>query len=147
MKDYFKAIPASYVIFKKGDKVLLQKRANTGYYDGYYSLPAGHFEGNETAKDVATREAKEEVGVKIDPKDLRLVHISHRKSPIPVNHERMDLFFEIDRWEGEPTNAEPHKHEEIRWFPLDSLPDNMVPEVKQAIEKSQIGEVYGEFGF
>lgn len=147
MKDYFKVTPASYVIFKKDGKILLLKRANTGYYDGNYSLPAGHFDGNETAKSVAVREIQEEVGLQIDPKDLKLIHVSHRKSPIPIGHERMDLFFEINRWEGEPINAEPHKHEEIRWFSADNLPKNIVPEVKQAIEKSLSGETYGDFGF
>jgi 8-oxo-dGTP diphosphatase len=91
VKERFKLTPAAYVIFKKGDQVLLLKRAKTGYYDGYYSLPAGHFDGGETAKDVAVREVSEEVGLTIRPEDLKLVHVSHRKSPIPVNHERMDI--------------------------------------------------------
>lgn len=147
MKDYFKVTPASYVIFKKDGRVLLLKRSNTGYYDGSYSLPAGHFDGNETAKNVAVREVKEEVGLKIDPQDLKLVHVSHRKSPVPIDHERMDLFFQISKWQGEPVNAEVHKHEEVKWFPIDNLPENMVPEVRQAVEKSISGETYGEFGF
>ena len=147
MKNYFKVTPASYLVFEKNGEILLLKRTNTGYYDGNYSLPAGHFESDETAKDVAVREAKEEVGVKISPKDLELVHVSHRKSPIPIDHERMDLFFMVKHWKGELINAEPHKHEEIRWFPMDSLPLNMVPEVRQAVTKIINGERYGDFGF
>lgn len=147
MKDYFKVTPASYVIFQKGGQILLLKRANTGYYDGNYSLPAGHFDGDETAKAVAVREVEEEVGLKIRPEDLELAHVSHRKSPIPIDHERLDLFFKVRHWKGEPVNAEPHKHEEIKWFPIDNLPENMVPEVRQAIIKFLSGELYGEVGF
>src|SRR5689334_20765410 len=131
MKDYFKVTPASYVIFEKDGKILLLKRMNTGYHDGKYSLPAGHFDGNETAKDVAVREVKEEVGLNIRPEDLDLVHVSHRKSPEPLDHERMDLFFRVKSWKGEPINAEPHKHKEIKWFDLKKLPHNIVPEVRQ----------------
>lgn len=147
MKDYFKVTPASYVIFEKDNKILLLKRANTGYYDGYYSLPAGHFDGNESAKDVAVREVEEEVGLKIKPEDLKLIHVSHRKSPIPIDHERMDLFFQVARWEGEPINNEANKHEEVTWLPLNNLPKNIVPEVRQAIIKLLSGEIYGDFGF
>lgn len=147
MKNYFKLTPASYVIFEKAGKVLLLKRANTGYYDGSWSLPAGHFEGGESARDVAVREAKEEVGLAILSKNLELVHISHRRSSIPENHERIDLFFRIKRWEGEPINAEPHKHGEIKWFPLKKLPKNMVPEVRKAIDNIAKGMFYSEFGF
>jgi len=74
MKDYFKIIPAAYVVFRKGPEILLLRRANTGYLDGSYSLPAGHFEGDESASNVAAREAKEEVGIQVDPKKLRLIH-------------------------------------------------------------------------
>lgn len=147
MKNYFKVTPASYVIFEKNGEVLLLKRANTGYYDGYYSLPAGHFEGNETAKDVACREVMEEVGLKITPEQLELVHLSHRRSPIPVAHERIDLFFKARGWEGEPKNAEPHKHGEVKWFAANKLPKQIVPEVKQALSKFLEGENYGDFGF
>lgn len=147
MKDYFKVTPASYVIFEKDGKILLLKRANTGYNDGNYSLPAGHFDGNETAKEVAVREVKEEVGIDIKSENLQLVHISHRKSPVPIDHERMDLFFRIKKWQGEPVNAEPHKHEEIKWFEIKKLPDNMVPEVRSAITQAYKNEIYGEIGF
>ena len=147
LDKYIKIIVASYVIFEKGGHILLLKRENTGYFDGFYSLPAGHLDGNETAKEAAVREVKEEVGLNIKPKDLVLVHTSHRKSPIPVDHERIDLFFKIAKWNGEPSNNEPHKHAEIKWFPLSGLPKKMVPEVKQAITKAYKGEIYGDFGF
>jgi hypothetical protein len=42
---------------------------------------------------------------------------------------------------------EPHKASELRWVSLDALPDDMVPYVRQAIERWRRGELYGESGW
>jgi len=89
------------------------------------------------------REAQEEAGIKIDAKDLRMVHVIHRKS----KEERIDFFFTTDSWQGEITNKEPHKCDDLSWFALENLPTNIVPEVRQALEQWQKGEVYSEFGW
>lgn len=147
MKKYFELIPAAYVIFRKDDQILLVRRSKTGYFDGSYSLPAGHFDGGEPAMGVAIREAKEEVGVDINPRDLRLVHTLHRASDIPIKHERIDLFFETRKWAGELTNKEPHKCDELRWVKIDKLPSKIVPEVKQVLQKIVAGVIYSELNF
>lgn len=45
LDERHKVVPAVYAVFRDGDRLLLLRRANTGYYDGYYSLPAGHVGG------------------------------------------------------------------------------------------------------
>ena len=30
--------------------------------------------------------------------------------------------FLVTRWEGEPVNAAPEEHDDVRWFPLNDLP-------------------------
>ena len=147
LDKYIKAIVAVYAIFEKNGEVLFLKRENTGYFDGSYSLPAGHIDGNETARAAAVREVKEEVGLDISAGDLELVHVIHRKSTTPVPHERIDLFFRIREWQGEPKNAEPHKHAEIKWYPTKSRPKDMVPEVRFALDRIAAGEAFSEFGF
>lgn len=151
--DRHKVIPASYIVLRddKG-RVLLLRRFQTGYRDGEYSLPSGHVggvdeRGGEPALQTAVREAKEEVGVDIKPEDLRLVHTSHRYSDDPVPHERIDLFFETHAWQGEITNAEPHKCDELRWASLDDLPPNMTPEVRKGLAMIAKHEPYSDFGF
>jgi ADP-ribose pyrophosphatase YjhB (NUDIX family) len=47
-KERFKLIAAVYLVLIKNNKILLLRRHNTGYFDGYYSLPAGHVEKEET---------------------------------------------------------------------------------------------------
>ena len=143
----FKLIPAVYMLFRRDNKALLLKRANTGYRDGEYSLPAGHVDGGEPAVRAAMREAREEVGVNVEPGDLRLVHTMHRFSDEPEPHERIDLFFEITKWQGELSNAEPEKCSEISWYHIDNLPENMVPEVRSALEKIAAGRAYSDYNF
>lgn len=145
-QDRHTVVPAVYVIFRDGDKVLLLQRANTGYHDGDYSMPAGHLDGGESALTAAIREAKEEVGVDIKPEDLRLVHTQHRMAE-EGDHERINLFYEARTWSDELTNAEPHKCSEIRWFSLDALPSNLVHELQYMLPHYQKAEPYGDFGF
>lgn len=139
-------VPAVYVVFRKGDEVLLLKRANTGYRDGDYSMPAGHFDGGESAITAAIREAKEEVGVDINPQDLKLVHTQNRVAE-SGDHERINLFFETRHWQGDIVNAEPDKCSELRWTRLDTLPENLVPELTYMLKHYQNDEPYGDFGF
>lgn len=145
--DRFKVIPAVYLVFRNKDEVLLLKRANTSYRDGDYSLPAGHVDGGEPAVQAAVREAKEEVDVNIDSADLRLIHTMHRSSIDPEPHERIDLFFAVEKWHGTLRNAEENKCSEIRWCSLQALPANMVPEVRFVLEKIAAHETYSDFNF
>jgi mutator protein MutT len=147
LKERFKVVPAVYIIFRDGEKILLLRRFQTGYRDGEYSLPSGHVDGGEPATQAAVRETKEEVGVDIAPGDLRLVHTMHRKSADPEPHERIDLYFEVAKWRGELRNAEPHKCDELRWANPDDLPKNMIPEVRQALVMIAKHEPYSDFNF
>ncbi|HEV2402764.1 MAG TPA: NUDIX domain-containing protein [Candidatus Saccharimonadales bacterium] len=146
-EDRYRFIGSVYVLLRDSSKVLLLRRANTGYHDGEYSLPAGHMDGGEPAALAAVREAKEEVGVNIDPKDLDIVHTLHRYSDQPEPHERIDLFFETDTWKGEPTNAEPDKCDELKWVAIGNLPENMVPEVEHMFREMARRSMYSDFNF
>lgn len=132
-KDYFKIIPAVYLVLRRDNEVLLLRRANTGYQDGNYSTVAGHLDGDELATEAMAREAKEEAGITIDPAKLRLVHTAHRLSRGQVGQERIDLFFETRKWQGKITNTEPHKCNDLSWFNINNLPENMLPFVRQVL--------------
>ena len=43
-------------------EILLHQRKNSGFFDGHYSLVAGHMENGETIHAAAIREAQEEIG-------------------------------------------------------------------------------------
>lgn len=144
-QDRFKLIPAVYLMLRRGNKILLLQRANTGYQDGKYSLIAGHLDGDELATAGVVREAKEETGVTVDPKDLRFAHVCHRLTRNQVGQERVDLFFETDKWQGEAINAEPEKCGGVAWFPLDALPENTLPLVRNVLRDIQRGVRYSEY--
>ncbi|MDP2671081.1 MAG: NUDIX domain-containing protein [bacterium] len=131
MKDYHKVIPAVYLLFIQDNKVLLQRRYKTGYEDGNYTLIGGHVDQGERATQAAVREAKEEIGVDIKEKDLDFYHLMHRLSG---DEERFDIFFFAKSWSGEAKNLEPDKCDDLSWFPLDELPNNLIPAVKTGIQ-------------
>jgi ADP-ribose pyrophosphatase YjhB (NUDIX family) len=121
---------AVHALFIKDTKVLLSERSNTGYMDGFFSLPAGHVEPGEGIVAAMKREIAEETGL-ILPDLPDPVHVMRRIKP---QDERIDYFFMIENWLGELSNAEPEKCASLTWFSLDQLPANTVPYVRQAIE-------------
>jgi mutator protein MutT len=140
-KERFKIVPAVYLILTKDNKILLSRRHNTGYFDGYYSFPAGHLDGGETLKQAMVREAKEEIGILLNLEDLELVHTMNRRIP---DNERMDLFFTSKKWEGEPKIMELNKCDDLTWVGLNNLPQNIIPYIKQAIDSFLNNIIYSE---
>jgi len=136
-------IPEAHLLLVKNSHVLLLRRQNTGYEDGNYSVIAGHIEKSETARQGMAREALEEAGLIIQPEDLVLCHVMHRKA----EDNRVGFFFKAERWTGEPRNLEPGKCSELSWFHVDSLPANLVPYVRQAIKETLRGATYSEHGW
>lgn len=139
----FKLIVAAYLILIEDNKILLQRRQNTGYEDGNYSLPAGHLEENESVTDCLIREIKEETDLDLKPADVELVHTMHRRE----NDIRIDLFFTTKKYQGQPKNTEPEKCDDLSWFSLDNLPKNTIPYIKQAIQSYLKKLPYSESGW
>lgn len=146
MKKKFALIPASYLVLFQGSKILLLRRYQTGYHDGEYSFIAGHVEGDESFREAIRREAQEEAGITVAIENLELIHAIHR-SRIGNDGERIDLFFTAKQWQGEIKNMEPEKCDDLSWFDLNKLPDNIIPYIKQVIEAIQQKKVYSESGF
>lgn len=139
--------PACYVLLRKDDRFLFVMRENTGYMDGNYCLPAGRVEDGEPFSQGAVREALEEVGITIHHEDLRHVFTLHRFSEKSDKKQWVDVFFEADKWEGEPVNTEPDKHSKIEWLSMTDLPDNIMDYQLHALKKLAQGDSYGEFGW
>ncbi len=115
-------------------------RANTGYMDGYWAVPAGHVEKDESVLAAALREVREEVGVEIEPDDLIPVTAMHRTGGNgQAIDERVDFFFTTTRWRGEPRLMEPGKAAGLAWFALGELPDPVVPHEARVLKGIQAG--------
>ncbi|MEI7709350.1 MAG: NUDIX domain-containing protein [bacterium] len=143
-KERFKLIPEVYLILVRDGKILLSRRFQTGYEDGNYGFVSGHADGNETMREAIAREAKEEAGITINPLTLKHLLTMHRWGG---DDERVGFYFEVDKWEGEIKNTEPHKCDDLSWFPIDQLPPNTIPYIRAAIDSYKKEEQYLEFGW
>lgn len=132
-----------HLFFLRENQILLLRRFNTGYADGQYSVPAGHLDGDETVVAAAVREAEEEVGVRLEAEEIRYSSVIHRLD----GDERVDFFVLVNKWEGEPFNAEPEKCDELLWSDLNNLPRNTIPYVKRALQNHLNGVRFDEFGW
>lgn len=140
---HVKLVTAAHLFLIKDGKILLIRRFKTGYEDGSYSVIAGHVDGNETIRHAIAREAIEEAGIEISLNDLEVVHVMHRKS----SQERIDFFLKADKWKGEPKNMEPDKCDQIMWYCIGKLPDNVIPYLRQGIDCFRKKKFYSEFGW
>lgn len=133
--------PVSYVIFRRNDLVLLQRRRGTGYLDGYWATAAaGHVEANESAHDAACREVREELGITITGNDLLPLVVLHRMQEDGDACEgRVDFFFQCTAWSSEPRLMEIDKASDLKWFHLDDLPSPVVPHELNVLESLRSG--------
>lgn len=146
MADHVELYKVNVVVFvllyrmKNGKcEILLQRRKNTSYMPGMYDFSASgkinYDEGEiESAERAVIREAKEEIGVDINPIDLQFFHTRHDTAE---NH--IKLFFATSKWtvdgeeNGEPKICEPDKCDNLLWSLYDNPPDNLIPFLKKVL--------------
>lgn len=146
MTGRYRAIANVSVLLERDDgRILLLERANTGHADGQLCPPSGHLEVAESVVAAAIREAKEEVGVVIDPDDLHCVHVVHyRGGP---GHRRFGFFFTTRRWQGEPVNREPRMCAGLCWVDPSEPPANTVASVVAALAQIAVGNSFSLDGW
>ena len=142
-KERNRAVPAVYLILRRGDEVLLMRRQGSGYYDGSYSLPTGHVEVGELPRSAIAREAHEELGIEINPNDMVFTHCMYRTKRDETG-DRVDFFYECSWWKEEIVNQEPQKCDDIRWFSRSALPVNMMHHVRTALDFVAEGVKFSE---
>ena len=105
------------VMILRDGKVLMSKRKGS-HGAGEYSFPGGHLEYIESFEDCATREIKEECGIKI--KNIKFLFLANIKKYEPKHYVHIGL---IAAWSsGIPQTLEPEKAEEWEWYDLNKLP-------------------------
>ncbi|MFD9961928.1 NUDIX domain-containing protein [Amycolatopsis sp. NPDC058986] len=134
---------AVHVFLVQHGKILLMRRAGSGYADGLLGLPAGHVDLGETPTACAVREVAEELGITLAPAALRPGGTMFRLSQEP----RVDIFFTARAWTGTPEIREPNKCTELAWADPHQLPDDTLEFIGPAWEDAQNGHVLREFGF
>ncbi|GAA3244388.1 (deoxy)nucleoside triphosphate pyrophosphohydrolase [Pseudonocardia petroleophila] len=148
----FRVVPAAYVLLIDAEeRVLLQLRQGTGYRDGFWAAAAaGHVEADEPVFAAACREAVEELGIVVEQRDLVPLTTMHRTHANGLEiDERVDFFFACRRWSGEPRTMEPERSAGLGWYPLNALPDPVVPHELFVLDGLRRGDlpVITAFGF
>ena len=123
--ERYASIVDVHVILRRGTQILLLRRTGDTWASGQLCLPSGHLEEGESILGAAVRETREETGIALDPTTLRHVLSIHQRHP-GTGHARIGFAFQPRRWDGEPVNAEPHKHSELVWADPSALPPDTV---------------------
>jgi len=117
----FASVIDAHVILRRAGQILLLRRVGDVYASGQLCLPSGHLERGESIRQAAARETFEETGIALDPAVLRHVLSIHQRNP-GTSDTRIGFAFTPGLWDGEPVNAEPHKHSELVWADPAALP-------------------------
>lgn len=126
--------------------MLVIRRGNTRYLNGFWSVPAGHLEAGETAEQACVRETREEVGVELDVGDLRFALVQ-QKSGVD-GEERVDFFFEAALPFGQRAwSTDTGEVTELAWVERDSLPAPFAPYVLSALSARRKSRIFSAWGY
>lgn len=128
-----------HILCERKGRILLLRRAGTGFFDGLYSLPGGHIEEGESISQAAARELWEETGLRVEPDALDWLGLIHRRS----DTNRIDFFLRARSWQGLPRLREPDKCSALGWFARDALPEDLVPYIREALAAGEIAGAGG----
>lgn len=124
-----------YGILKDADRVLMQKRSNTTFANGWWSFPGGHIEPDESISSGLKREMQEECGVIINLENCSPCLTLARKPHLGKRY--INLFYIITKWTGTPKISD-GKASELSFhspFKLPSPTLNYIEEALQLIER------------
>ena len=128
MKEMFKS--AVHLILINDDKILIQKRMGSKLWPNYYALPAGHIDEGENQYEALIREAKEELGIQIEKKDILNTYVVLRRNFFDIDGKKLepyiDYYFEVKNYIGIPSIIETDKCSELDWYSVDNLPDPFI---------------------
>ncbi len=102
MRDLFPVVVHT-LLWRRGAVVLL-RRCDTGYLDGWYALPGGHLQRGEGIVECAVREIREETGIHVDASQVRAAAVMPYLSG---EQQGIDFIMLCDDFIGEPPLAEP----------------------------------------
>ena len=143
----FRACVAVYGVLIEDGRVLLARRAGSGYRDGQLGLPSGHLDGGEDAVAGLCRELREELAITVARDQCTLGTVLHRNRERPGDDEYLDLFFRVTGWSGRPVIAEPGKCSELVWADPERLPWDTVDYVAGALHAMHAGRLLVTVGW
>ena len=106
---------ATAALVRDGRVLLAHRHPQREHYADRWALIGGHVEPGETAEAAMRRECREELGVDI---------VEYAPFPIAVDDPLLTTTaYLVTDWQGEPTNAAPEEHDDLRWFTAEEIAD------------------------
>lgn len=119
------------IINEKKEILLLKRGKKARNSAGFWSKPGGTVELGEKITEAIKREIKEELNIELELLDF-LGYEEHFLNK--ENQHWISLSYSAKIIGGELKNLEPEKHDEIKWFRINALPENLVF-TKTAVEQ------------
>lgn len=120
-------------VFIVRDGQLFLTHRTKGAQTGFWEVVAGHVEEGESPEETAVREAKEETGA--DVKIVKKLGVN-----IDDTHKFEGDMFLAEIVSGEPTNLDERHHSEMKWFPLNGMPEPLGSTTKKGVAILRHGE-------
>jgi len=87
----------SSCLLKKSSKILITSRPKGKFLSGFWEIPGGKLFNYESFEDCVVRELQEEIGVKVDKKDLKNIDlVTHRYK----NNIIIMMIYLVEYWSG-----------------------------------------------
>ena len=125
------------VIVVRDEKILLGERL-TSHGSGTFTIPGGHLEFGETFEETARREVEEETGLI----NIEVKGVVSLGNDIVYDKHYVSIGVLTQSLEGEPSNAEPEKSKNWKWYDANNLPEGIFLPSKKVIENWLRGEMY-----
>jgi 8-oxo-dGTP pyrophosphatase MutT (NUDIX family) len=129
-----KALGVRVMLIKDGQVLLVRQTYMPGWF-----MPGGGVKRGETAEQAVRREAHEEVGAQMGQLTLlgAYTHFGEYKSDHNLLFQCTDFTF---------SGKQDREIAEVRFFPLDGLPDSLMPGHRQRLEEYRVGRAIPQFG-
>ena len=130
-KDFIGVGCGAVILNEKNQILLLKRSKNAKNQVGYWTIPGGEIDRNETLENCVKREVKEEIGV-----DLHIIDtLCVLDQIIPEEGQHWVAVDFLGKIDEEPKICEPHKFDDMRWFDLDNPPEKMAEPAIEGIRK------------
>lgn len=95
-------------LVRDGRVLMVHRHPERRWYPDCWDLVGGHIEAGESPEQAVIRECGEELGIRI---------VNPRPMSMSITDTEIETHaFVVERWEGEPVNAAPDEHDQLRWF-------------------------------
>ncbi len=132
---YNTPVISAFGFFEFDGKYLFMKR---DYWPrkGFWSVPAGFLENNETAEEGLAREAKEEANIDIDISKLEYIGSFYQEYGDKYGTKNVGIGYKY-RFDALPKIELNDEHSDYLWATLDDAPEIASTDVRDALEYLQ----------